>query len=188
MTMIEGTRPLSILTPLLANAEIVQVCYIVDNLERECERFHQFLGIGPFLGGKKGVLDSHVYRGKAAPPIGIRGVFVQSGAIVIELVELVSDTPSAFHDMYPDGGHGVHHVAVFARDYETERDAIAAAGYPVVSEFTTRIGAKICYLDTRPLLGHMLELYPEDPAIRAMYRRTREAAENWDGRHLIMPW
>ena len=146
------------------------------------------LGIGPFIGGGSAVLDNHEYRGKPAPPINFRCVFVQSGDIVIELIQLVSSAPSAFHDMFRDGAQGLHHSAIFCSDYEAERDALVAAGYPVASEFTVSFGARICYVDTRPVLGHMLELYPPHPRIHAMYRRTWEAAESWDGRDLVVPW
>ncbi len=168
---------------------IVQNAYIVADLEEGCSRFHDMLGIGPFIvAGKNSVLEEHCYRGQQAPPIHFRGAFVQSGDIVIELVQLLSSTPSAFHDMFRGTAEGLHHTAMFCRDYDRERDALVAAGYPVASEFTVSFGARICYVDTRPVFGHMLELYPPHPQIHAMYRRTREASENWDGRNLIVPW
>ena len=149
---------------------------------------HRLYGIGPFVGGGEGVLDHHVYRGEPAPPIRIRGVFVQSGELNIELLQLVSTTPSAFHDLFPDGGEGFHHTAIFCPDYERTRDDWVAAGCAVASEFETAFGARICYVDARATHGHMVELYPEHPVIRGMYREAREAAARWDGRELIVPW
>lgn len=175
-------------TERLPPVKIVQNCYIVRNLEQACERLHRLYGIGPFLGGGYAELAEHVHRGRPAPPIGLRGVFVQSGDLNLELVELVSTTPSAFHDMFPNGQEGFHHAAMFCADYAGQRDAFIAAGLPLASEFSVPFGAQICYIDAREPLGHMLELYPENEIIRAMYRQTREAAENWDGRELIIPW
>ncbi len=170
-------------------AAIVQNCYIVADIEKACVRFHDMLGVGPFLlGGASSVLDNHCYRGEQAPPIKFRCAFVQSGDIVIELIQLFSATPSAFRDMFRDGAEGLHHAAIFCDDYERERDAFVAAGYPVASEFTVSFGARICFVDTRPMLGHMMELYPPHPQIYAMYSRTRQASEGWDGRDLIVPW
>ncbi len=175
--------------PVVNRASIIQNCYIVRNLEEACERLHRMYGIGPFFGGGEGAtLDHHVYRGQPAPPIGIRGVFVQSGDLNIELVELTSTTPSAFHDMFPNGQEGFHHVAMFCDDYEAVRDGYVAMGYPVASEFTVSFGAKICYIDAREHLGHMIELYPESDIIREMYKLTREAPKTWDGKELILPW
>ncbi len=54
----------------------VQNCYVVPDLEAACQRFHQLYNIGPFVGGMEAVLEHHVYRGKPAEPIRLRGVFV----------------------------------------------------------------------------------------------------------------
>lgn len=175
------------MSTLMNNAKIVQNCYVVRDMEEACARMNKLYGIGPFIGGAESALEDHTYRGKAEEPIRIRGVFAQSGDLNIELVQPVSTTPSAFHDMYPNGEEGFHHVAVFCDDYEKERDAFVAAGFPVASEFRA-VGKMLCYIDARNPLGHMIELYPEHEVIRAMYRQTREAAANWDGKELIMPW
>jgi hypothetical protein len=175
------------MTPLMNRAAVIQNCYIVRDLEAACRRLNRMYGIGPFLGGQEGLLTEHTYRGRPEAPIGIRGVFVQSGDLNIELVQLTSSTPSAFHDMFPDGREGFHHVAVFTEDYEKERDAFVAAGYPVASEFIA-VGKKFCYIDAREPLGHMIELYPPHKTVRAMYQKTRDAAAAWDGRGLIVPW
>ena len=149
---------------------------------------HDIYGIGPFVGGVEAVLDNHVYRGKPAAPIRLRGVFVQSGDLNVELVELLSDTPSAFHDMYPRGAEGLHHVAIFSSDYESDRDRLVKGGFAVASEFTTGFGAKICYIDARSSLGHMIEMYPENEIIRKMYAQARREAACWAGGPLIVPW
>ena len=174
---------------ILKDCPVVQNCYVVPNLEEACQQFNAVYGIGPFIGGGEAALEGHVYRGRDADPIRIKGVFVQSGDLNIELVEVLSDGPSAFTELFPGKTGGLHHVAVFCTDYEAQRDALVAAGYPVASEFTVSFGAQICYIDTRPLLGHFIELYPEHDIIRDMYARTREEAENWDGSgDLIRPW
>ncbi|WP_295529132.1 VOC family protein [Novosphingobium sp. Chol11] len=172
------------------SSKVVQVAYVVPDLEEACGAFHRLYGIGPFVGGE-GVrtLEEHVYREEAAAPIAFRGVFVQSGDLNIELIELVSTTDSAFHDMARGmAGPFVHHVAMFCEDYAGTRDAYVAKGFAVASAFKTGFGAEICYIDARAATGHMLELYPEDATIRAMYRATVAAARAWDGRELIIPW
>jgi hypothetical protein len=185
------------MSTILGGQPIVQNCYIVPNLEAACEQFHKIYGMGPFLGGGEAALEGHVYHGQAAEPIRIKGVFGQSGDMNIELVEVLSDGPCAFTDLFPKASDGTragktggfHHVAVFCDDYEAQRDALVAAGYPVASEFTVNFGAQICYIDTRPLLGHFIELYPEHEIIRQMYADTKIAAEHWDGTGpLIRPW
>jgi Glyoxalase/Bleomycin resistance protein/Dioxygenase superfamily len=168
--------------------EIVQNAYVVANLEDGCERLHSLLGIGPFVGGNEFELSNHVYRGRPADPVRVRIAFVQSGGLNLELVELVSTSASAFHDMFAIGKEGLHHQAIFCDDYEARRDAFVAQGFPVASEFTVPWGAKICYVDARSKLGHMIELYPQDAVLHDLYRQAKEAARVWDGTDLIVPW
>ncbi|MEO7689073.1 MAG: VOC family protein [Sphingomonas sp.] len=174
--------------PPVPQLEIVQNCYVVRNLELACAQMHQAYGLGPFVGGGVAQLDDHIYRGKPAEPIRLRGVFVQSGNLNIELIELVSTTPSAFHDMFPDGQEGLHHVATFSPDYDRDQQRLVAMGFPVASEFTTVFGARICYLDARAAFGHMIEMYPENAVIRGMYAQTVRERDDWTGSPLIVPW
>lgn len=167
---------------------LVQMAFLVPNLEQGCAALHRAYGWGPFLGGGEGVLADHTYRGQPADPIRIRGVFVQTGAINVEVIEVLSDAPSAFHEMLrPDGQPVLHHCATFAPDYEATRDHLVAQGFAVVSEFGFA-GHRICYVDTRPLLGTMTEVYPELPIIRAMYAETAEATRARPGNPGISPF
>ena len=167
---------------------LAQMAFLVPDLEAGCAALNRAYGWGPFLGGTEGVLADHVYRGEPTPPIRIRGVFVQTGAINVEVIEVVSDAPSAFHEMLrADGEPVLHHCATFAADYVGTRDHLVAQGFPVVSEFGFA-GRRICYVDTRPLLGFMTEIYPDLPVIRAMYAETVAAAEARPGSPAITPF
>lgn len=167
---------------------LVQMAFLVPNLAEGCAALNRAYGWGPFLGGSEGVLADHTYRGQPADPIRIRGVFVQTGAINVEVIEVVSQAPSAFHEsLRADGQPVLHHCATFAADYEATRDHLVAQGYPVVSEFGFA-GRRICYVDTRPLLGFMTELYPDLPVIRAMYAETVEATAADPGAGDIRPF
>ena len=167
---------------------LVQMAFLVPDLEAGCAALNRAYGWGPFLGGSEGVLADHVYRGQPADPIRIRGVFVQSGEINVEVIEVVSDAPSAFHEMLrADGEPVLHHCATFAADYAGTRDHFVAQGFPVVSEFGFA-GHRICYVDTRRLLGFMTEVYPDLPVIRAMYAETVAAAAERPGSPAITPF
>jgi Glyoxalase/Bleomycin resistance protein/Dioxygenase superfamily len=167
---------------------LVQMAFLVPNLEAGCAALGRAYGWGPFLGGTEGVLADHTYRGAPADPIRIRGVFVQTGDINVEVIEVISDAPSAFHEMLrADGQPVLHHCATFAADYTGTRNHLVAQGYPVVSEFGFA-GHRICYVDTRPLLGYMTEIYPELPIIRAMYAETVDATSARPGDPTITPF
>ncbi|MFL6606555.1 MAG: VOC family protein [Steroidobacteraceae bacterium] len=187
MNPLPACSPDTLLGPLPA-AAIVQNAYIVSDLDEACARFHARYHIGPFVGGTEFELGSHVYRGGPGASVWVRGVFVQAGPLNVELIQVLSDVPSAFRDMFPSGEEGLHHVAMFCDDYERQRDSWVQAGYPVASEFTLAWGTRICYIDARRGFGHMIELYPQDAIIQDMYRQARDAANGWDGRTLVIPW
>jgi hypothetical protein len=60
----------------------------------------------------------------------------------------------------------------------------AQAGFPVATELKTAAGRGAAYIDTRAMLGHMLEVYWPSPSLTSLYRQVSDAATNWDGRGL----
>jgi hypothetical protein len=69
-------------------------------------------------------------------------------------------------------------------DYAATLAHYAAQGFPVVTELRTASGRGASYVDTRPLLGHMIEVYPPGPGLTALYAEVARAAAEWDGRTL----
>lgn len=173
---------------MIAGLEIVQNAYVVGDLGVAARGFGAALGIGPFVGGGEIELSRHVYRGRAAAPIRLLGAMAQSGAMNIELVQLLSEGPCAFSEMFGGGAQGFHHVAAFAADYAGTVARLEGLGMAVVSAFEVPWGAPVCYLDARAAMGHMIEIYPEDATIRAMYAQVRDAAAGWDGAATFVPW
>jgi Glyoxalase/Bleomycin resistance protein/Dioxygenase superfamily len=170
---------------LIAGLGIIQVAYVVDNIDRAIERWHQMWGTGPFIVRRHIVMDKVWYRGTPTT-LDISAAFVQAGQLQIEFVEQHDDAPSAFHDMYPRGQQGVHHVAVMPEDYRATVDRFVALGYPVATELQTRSGRGASFLDTRAILGHMVEVYPQSDGIRALYRTVAEETARWDGRTMVI--
>lgn len=185
------SEPQRIITPApVLGTGIAQLCYVVADLDEACRRFHEAFGMGPFVGGTPFSLEHHRYCGQPSEPIRLRGAFGWSAGLCIELVEVHSDTPSAFNDMRDGSGATfLHHVATFVDDYAAARERCAQAGYPVVSEFAIpALDVEICYVDTRALCGHMLEIYPENAGVRAMYEQARRISGDWSAGSLIVPW
>ena len=154
--------------PLLNRAPVVQNCYVVNDLREACKRYNEVYGVGPFFVFDHIQLVKNWYRGNEAP-LDISAAFVQSGD----------------RDMFKPGEEGFHHTAIFCKDYDAEKKAFEAAGFPIANEFQTSETTFLCYTDTRKALGHMIELYQDHAGVRGMYAMIREAAENWDGRDVF---
>ena len=110
----------------------------------------------------------------------------QWAVLALLLAALLGCGPRPRPPVYEDE-QGFHHSAIFTRDYEAEKRALELAGYPVAMEMAGPGDGRICYVDTRAALGHMLELYPDQPGLRNVYSFIRSGTSNWDGRELIMP-
>lgn len=164
---------------------IVQVAYVVDDLDAAIARWHRALGIGPFIVRRHIVLTGTRYRGQPMP-LDISAAHVQSGDLQIELVCQHNPEPSAFRDMFAPGEEGLHHVAMFPDDYAATVARYEAMGFPVATELVTGEGRGAAYMDTRPLMGHMLEVYRVNESLHAFYRFIADAARNWDGRELLI--
>jgi Glyoxalase/Bleomycin resistance protein/Dioxygenase superfamily len=169
---------------------VVQNAYVVPDLVAACHRMHELYRVGPFLRIDTYEMRDVLHRGApVAEPIVIEAAFAQSGDIVIELIEQTSPGPSGYRDMYGPGEQGLHHIATLTHDYDAERQAFLDAGYELSMEMPGRSGDyMICYVDTRPVLGHMIELYPAE-RLEAAYTTIRECAADWDGAgDLIRPF
>lgn len=162
---------------------IIQNAYYVSDLDGAIERWHRLLGIGPFFVRRHIVLPEVRYRGQPAE-LDISAAYVQAGPIQLELVTQHNDGPSAFRDLFRPGESGFHHVAVLPDDYDAWIASYTALGYPVATELVTASGRGAAYMDTRALLGHMVEIYRPNDGLRALYRDVASAAEHWDGKTL----
>lgn len=168
---------------MLSSLGIIQNAYVVNDIDQAIERWHTSWGTGPFLVRRHIVMDQVLYRGAPAA-LDISAAFVQAGPVQIEFICQHNDAPSAFRDAFAPGQQGLHHVAVMPDDYHATVAHFVALGFPVATELRTRSGRGASFVDTRPMLGHMLEIYPRSDGLTALYQRVAREAEHWDGRQL----
>lgn len=165
--------------------QLIQNAYIVNDIDQAITRWHALWGIGPFFVRRHIVMPYVRYRGQPSS-IDISAVYVQAGPMQVELVQQHCSTPSAFRDMFAAGQEGFHHVAMIPDDYDAVLAHYAAEGFPVASEVRTASGRGAAFIDTRPMLGHMVEVYMPGQGIRDLYRNVAEAAASWDRKQLVI--
>lgn len=155
-----------------------QACWVVDDIDAAIPTWVA-LGVGPFH-----VLDCHfeaaLYRGEPVP-LHYRIALAQAGAMQIELAQPLSDHPSSFRDVAPNGGTVLHHLCKFTDDYAGEVAALRAAGIAIANEFVAG-DMPVCYADTRDSIGCMLELLTPRQPLLDLYALVASAAVGWDGR------
>lgn len=168
---------------ILPGSSIVQMAWVVNDLEEAAHRFSRIYGCGPFLMNRHIKLGDPHYRG--VPMLtDFSTALAQAGDVQIELVQQHDDTPSVYRDLHPAGSEGFHHVAMMVPDVAQEVERYRALGFEVA--FTGRFGtAEFAYVDTVPALGHMTEILPDNAMLRGFFGAVRRAAEEWDGNEII---
>ena len=167
---------------ILPGALIVQMAWVVDDLEAAATRISKAMRCGPFLMNRHIQLTDPRHRGRPQRT-DFSLALAQAGAVQIELVEQHDDTPSVYRDAFPDGppgGMAFHHVAVIVADVGQETARYNALGFDTGS--SGRFGdVDFTYVDTRAAGGFMVEVLPDSDTINRFFGAVRKAAEEWDG-------
>jgi hypothetical protein len=165
--------------PTRFHPAIIQYAWIVPDLETAARHWHATLGVGPFLVNRNLVLTEPRYRGQPGAPAFSTAV-AQSGDVQIELIEQHDDLPSVYRETVPAGRTGFHHVAFVEEDFGAALRALTGQGHAVAAN--GRFGdMRYAYVDTSAVLGCMVEIIEDKPAIRGFFDAIRKAAERWDG-------
>ncbi|MFE2870151.1 VOC family protein [Embleya sp. NPDC059259] len=168
--------------PRLAGATpLLQICFVVDDLDSAMADFGACFGAGPWFLGPEPTAEPNgtVHRG-VPTPLGARIALSYTGGLMIELVEPLPGSATVFSERLAESGPGLHHFGFGSTDLDaTLRDLADRGRVPVFSSFTPR-GARIVMVED--VIGHggleeNIELTPEGEAFYA----TMRAAANRDG-------
>jgi hypothetical protein len=165
---------------------IVQMCWVVDDMEAAALRWLETVGAGPFFLVPHIQLDHLTYRGKPAT-LDQSSAIGQWGTLQVELFQQHCASPSGAREMYAPGETGLQHLTWFADDLDAETRRLEEMGFDTV--MTCRLpavgGMRLAWFDARKLLGAMVEVYEESELMRGLYRRVAKAAEGWRGENPI---
>ena len=163
---------------------IIQTAYVVNDLDHAIERWHGLWGIGPFFVRRHMQFASVTYRG-APGSLDQSVAYVQAGDTMVEFICPHGDAPNAFRDVFAPGEEGLHHIAMSQpEDYAAMLAHYTGKGFPVAMEVRTLAGRGAAFIDTRPMLGHMTEIYVPSEGLTNLYREVAAGAANWDHKQL----
>lgn len=185
--MHEPDGPGNLNPPLFMANRIIQMAWVVPDLERAMRAWINTNGVGPFfVAPLSNLVDELDYRGQAVnlPETDVRLALAQAGDMQVELVEQRCATPSFYRELVPAGRAGLHHVAIIAKDYDREIAAYEERGFGVATRGALG-DVRWSYLDTGPTLGCATELLEANPLIDGFFNMVRDAAKDWDGRDPI---
>ena len=148
---------------ILSNFHHVGV--LVNNMDEAIDHY-QSLGFGPFepmgFDGKPSTpIDRTVY---GEPACGIENIAMKAplGPALIELVQPVSGK-SVQMEWLLNKGEGINHICFMVDNIEEASDAMAEAGFKIITTCKFIGGGGMAYFDTDKVGGVQLELLEAPP-------------------------
>ncbi|QBY01255.1 VOC family protein [Rhodophyticola sp. CCM32] len=160
---------------------IMQLGYVVDDLDRAMIHWIETLGVGPFFVVNGIPMAELQYRGTEIH-LDQRVALAQDGPVQIELLQQTGGDRSCFSDFLETRGPGLHHVCAVSTDLKADLADWAARGVEVLQGGCTAAGIPFAYLDTDPMQsGSVLELVQSSPGLLRYFDMVASAAQDWDG-------
>jgi Glyoxalase/Bleomycin resistance protein/Dioxygenase superfamily len=165
---------------------IIQIAYIVKDIETSMRNFTARLGVGPWFVSGPFVPPQGLYRGK---PTKMRLTLAVGfcGHMSFELIEQHDDLPSVYLEVIKSRGYGFHHWGKPADDLDAEVAHYNKLGYETAFSDRSPRGYRVVYVDTSRDLSGMIELMERTPALEARYTEMYLASVGWDGKEPMRP-
>lgn len=161
---------------------IMQVAYVVEDIEKAMHHWTNKLGVGPFFLFENFALDDYRYRGKPAE-LDITIALGFSGSMCFELIVQHCSNPSVYKDVVDKKGYGFHHWAVSTNHFDDDlAEHISSGNDEVLYGLVSPVNGRAAYVDTFDELGGMIELIELNPAVEGFFSAVKEASINWDGK------
>lgn len=158
---------------------IRQIAYVVEDLDAAIRHWSDFAGVGPWTVYRNAAMRGYC-RG-ADTTVKMHVGLSYQGEVQIELIEVISRTPSPYQD---PGGHsliGMHHIAWLSHDIDG--DVAKARQRGLVPAFEASNGAvRVAYMESASEPGLLLELIEAVPAVLQGFDGGAKAAREWDGK------
>ncbi len=165
---------------------IIQIAYTVADIQEGMRRYTELLHVGPWFLVGPFVPPKGVYRGQVTT-MKVSLALAYYGETMIELIAQHDDKPSVFQEtLRARGGHGFHHWAVGARDFEQAVANYRSRGYAEAFSDTAPMGFRVVYFDTSRDLPGMLEVIEMNRAAEEGFDRMCRAAQDWNGKDFIV--
>lgn len=164
---------------------VMQMAYIVDDMDMAINHWVRHLGIGPFFVFDSFPLHNVHYRGRPADA-DLALALAFSGAMCFELIFDRTKGPSVYRDIAERRGYGFHHWGISTRDFDGDLARYTALGIETAFYVEVPVAnGRAAYLDTSDILGGMIELIEINPPVEKFFATVRDAADNWNGRDPI---
>lgn len=164
----------------LPESRFMQICWVVPDIHAAMAHWSRVAGVGPFFYFESLSWNDARYRGKRWDGAPISAAIAQAGEMQIELVAQHERRPSMFRELVAEGQSGLHHMALVSDNYDADVAHYRRAGCEVVFS-GLMMGNRVCWMDTAPRLGFMVELFEASAMASEAFEMFKAAARDWDG-------
>jgi methylmalonyl-CoA/ethylmalonyl-CoA epimerase len=164
---------------------ILQVAYVVENLDNSIQSWDQQMGVRPFAVARDvAPFVGAKYRGENCDDMRMSLGFAYMGDVQLELIEQRDDRPSIYKEMLDRGNPGLHHYCFGVEDYASAYEQAISSGFQVVVQAGDANGGMI-YCESQGIPGLILEIIPWDDSTKPYFEGTREFLTNVNQNQLI---
>lgn len=160
---------------------VFQNAWVVTDLEAAIQRWTEVMKVGPFfmLDHSDDIVDVR-HRGQTGS-MSMKLALAQAGPVQIELIEVKSDGPNCYRDIYKPGQGGFHHMCVWTDDIDADNRYYEENGFAIATQGRVEGSIRFAYYDTFDALGGMIEVMERTPEVEGIFELIRASSIDWDG-------
>lgn len=164
---------------------IVQIAYLVDDIEAAMSSWLAQAGLGPWTWFRNIELDTE-FDGRSFT-LHIHEALAYMGELQIQLVQSLDpvETVTPYQDALQAGRFGVHHTAFFADDFDATLARARKQGFERTCTMRDKAGFRYAYCQSKAMPDVWIEFLESYPALHTIFEVGIAAAANWDGRDPI---
>ncbi|HEY1075933.1 MAG TPA: VOC family protein [Fontimonas sp.] len=161
-----------------ARGPVRQIAWVVDDLEASIRRWIGLHGVGPWTVYRNATMAGRC-RGQDTSVKMHVGLSYQ-GEVQIELIQVLSKTPSPYQDGHGRSLNGMHHIAWHSTQLDADVAAATSRGMRAVFEASNG-AVRVAYLEADDDAGVLYEFIEAVPAVTDSFTAGQLAARQWDG-------
>ena len=159
---------------------IIQIAYVVPDLDAAAEWWVRSMGCGPFFLARH-MQHTAITYGDAPCAADFSAAFGMLGEINIELIQQHDALPSPY--LAHVGNPAPHHIATASLDIDADEKTLIAAGMTVVARGLGETGVKWSLLEGGVMDRIELIQFPKGPTLSQI---LKDAAAAWDGKTVFL--
>ncbi len=167
---------------------IVQIAYIVPDIEQAIRSWNNALAAGPFAvwrNAKPFAGSNATYRGEPCDQVEINLGFAYIGDLQLELIEPCDrNAPSIYTEALDKGHYGLHHYQFSVDDYAMAYRYAMDHGFEAIVQAGDENRGMV-YCESRDIPGLILELCPRNELTMGVDQAIKDFLESADRTQLV---